>query len=294
MELLLPDRLAELWRRIEAGERPESDYEPLKEQWFGEYRATWADALITDGGGKGGDGGHSDLTQSLLAELGRHVGVADLAEMERRCRTAPDELAKEWDAWVDQRDRASVESFYDRSRAEIYGLLWWHTLREDDTPLSYVLAMEFARGKGCRSYLDFGSGVGSGALVFKRNGFDVACADISSPMLEFCRFRLRSRGWAGTFIDLKSEALPGEAYDFVTAMDVFEHLYDPVDAIERLWRALRPGGFVFGRWAIEAGDERRGHIAQDFGPTRRRMRELGMERVWQDDWIWGHEVYQKR
>jgi mycofactocin glycosyltransferase len=286
MGLLLPDRLAELWREIERGQRPGDDYERLKEEWFAEYRAQWCDALASDG--------HTDLKESLLAELGRYVGVADVAEMERLCRAAPGELAKEWDEWVNEKDRASVERFYDKSRAEIYGLLWWHTLLEDDTPLSYVLAMQFATEKGCGSYLDFGSGVGSGALVFKRNGFEVACADISSPMLEFCKFRLASRGWKGTFIDLKTQSLPENAYDFITAMDVFEHLYDPTEAIERLWRAMKPGGYVLGRWAIEADDQRRGHIAQDFGPTRARMRELGMERVWKDDWIWGHEIFQKQ
>jgi SAM-dependent methyltransferase len=283
---MLPDKLAKLWREIERGERPGEDYERLKEQWFAEYRNDWADALLS--------AGHTDLKQSLLSELGRYAGLADASEVERLCRAAPGELAKEWDAWVDTRHRASVEAFYDKSRAEIYGLLWWHTLVDDDTPLSYVLAMRFARENGCRSYLDFGSGVGSGALVFRRNGFEVTCADISSPMLDFCKFRLASRGWQGSFVDLKTQSLPDGAYDFITAMDVFEHLYDPEEAIERLWRALRPGGFVLGRWAVEEGDERRGHIATDFGPTRARMRALGMERVWKDDWVWGHEIYQKR
>lgn len=168
-----------------------------------------------------------------------------------------------------------------------------HTLVEDETPLSYVLAMRFAKQKGCSSYLDFGSGVGSGALVFKRNGFDVACADISSGMLDFCRFRLASRGWEGDFIDLNHQSLPEARYDVITAMDVFEHLYDPVEAIERLWWATKPDGYIFGRWAVEPGDVRRGHIVTDFTPTRERMRELGLVEVWRDDWIWGHEAYLK-
>lgn len=286
MDALLPDQLKELWRSIEAKERSADDYETLKDQWFAEYEAIWRDALVS--------GGHPDLKLSLLAELGQYVGVTDLAEMERLCRTAPAELAKEWDAWVDERDQSSVESFYNRSKAEIYGLLWWHTLLDDNTPLSYVLAAEFAKQKGGRTYLDFGSGVGSGALVFRHAGFGVTCADISSPMLDFCRFRLASRGWPGRFIDLKAESLPEDAYDFVTAMDVFEHLYDPVDAIERIWRSMTPGGHVLGRWALEDNDRRRGHIVKDLGPTYARMRELGMVEVWRDDWVWGHQVFQKR
>jgi 2-polyprenyl-3-methyl-5-hydroxy-6-metoxy-1,4-benzoquinol methylase len=286
MDPLLPDRLKQLWKSIDAKQRPADDYEPQKDAWFAEYRAKWDDALITPG--------QPDLKTSLLAELGRYTNTPDLAEVERRCRAAPGELAKEWDARVDTTNRKSVEAFYDQSKAEIYGLLWWHTLQEDDTPLSYVLAMEFARSKGGKSYLDFGSGVGSGALVFKRNGFDVTCADISSPMLAFCKYRLESRNWPGQFIDLRSESLAESAYDFITAMDVFEHLYDPADAIERLWRALKPGGHVYGRWAVEKDDQRRGHIVPDMTPTRKRMADLGLIEVWRDDWVWGHQGFQKQ
>lgn len=291
---LLPDRLKALWRQVEARQRHPDEYEPLKDQWFAEYRARWFDAMVTQG--------YPTLKETLLAELGRYVGVSDLAEIERRCRTAPAELAREWDSWVDTQDRSSVEAFYNQSRAEIYGLLWWHTLVDDDTPLSYLLAAEFARSHGLGNggagaprpgYLDFGSGVGSGAVIFRQYGFDVTCADISSPMLEFCRFRLQIRNWPGTILDLKAQALPEGAYDFITAMDVFEHLYDPIDAIERLWRALKPGGYIYGRWAVEEGDERRGHIVMDMGPTHRRMQELGLVKIWHDDWCWGHEVYQK-
>jgi 2-polyprenyl-3-methyl-5-hydroxy-6-metoxy-1,4-benzoquinol methylase len=285
MEGLLPDRLKELWRQVEANERPGDDYEPLRNQWLAEYRAIWNHALVSDG--------RTDLKESLLAELGRYVGVSDLIEMERRCRTASAELANEWDSWVDERDRSSVEYFYNHSRVEMYNLMWWHTLLEDDSPLSYVLALQFGQTRGCGTYLDFGSGVGSGALVFKRNGFEVTCADISSPMLDLCRFRLESRGWPGQCVDLKTHGLPDERYDFITAMDVFEHLYDPVEAAERLWKALKPGGFILGRWAVEEGDERRGHIVTDLRPTLARMRELGLVEVWRDDWIWGHQAFQK-
>jgi SAM-dependent methyltransferase len=295
---LLPDRLRDLYHQIRASERPGDDYEPLHQQWLAEHRAVWESALVT--------GGWGDLKQSLLAELGRYADIPDLAEVERLCRTAPAELAKEWDAIVrDAADRASVESFYNKSKAEIFGLLWWHTLVDDDTPLSYVLALQFAQAAGgsaggpgggstgAMTYLDFGSGVGSGAVLFKAHGFDVTCADISSPMLDFCRFRIEERGRAGRFIDLKTTPLPDEAFDFVTAMDVFEHLYDPVDAIERLYKAMRPGGHIYGRWAVEQNDDRRGHIVQDMTPTHERMTELGLVQVWRDDWCWGHEVYRK-
>jgi SAM-dependent methyltransferase len=282
---LLPDRLKELWGEIEAKRRHADDYELLKDELFSAYRSLWADAILT--------GGHTDLRQSMLAEMGRYAEVEDLTEIERRCRRGPADLTKEWDEGVDPTDRKSVEAFYNRSGAEIYCLLWWHALVDDLTPLAYVVSLEFANQRGCRTYMDFGSGVGSGALLFGRHGFDVTCADISSPMLDFCRFRLTSRGLAGRIVNLNHESLPAGTYDFVTAMDVFEHLYNPVEAVERLWRSLRPGGYLMGRWAVEEGDDRRAHIVRDFSPTFARMRELGMAEVWRDDWVWGHQIFQK-
>jgi 2-polyprenyl-3-methyl-5-hydroxy-6-metoxy-1,4-benzoquinol methylase len=285
MELPLPDRLAELWTSIEAKQRDVDDYERLKNRWLDEHKQIWREALMLPG--------QTSLKPSLLTEIGQYDHTSDLAEVERRCRNAGKELTKEWDATVNEADRTSVESFYNQSKAEIYGLLWWHTLEDDLTPLSYVLAMKFAVNCGARTYLDFGSGVGSGAVLFHHAGLETTCADISAPMLNFCRFRFKLRNWSGEFIDLKQACLPKEQYDFITALDVFEHLYDPIDAAERLCRALRPGGHIMGRWAIEEDDDRRGHIVKDLRPTIERMKEMGMTEVWRDDWLWGHRIFRK-
>jgi 2-polyprenyl-3-methyl-5-hydroxy-6-metoxy-1,4-benzoquinol methylase len=86
--------------------------------------------------------------------------------------------------------------------------------------------MEFASSVGCKTCLDFGSGVGSGALLFRSHGFDVTLADISRMMLSFCKYRFETRGLDASFIDLKQSKLPATAFDFITAMDVFEHLVD--------------------------------------------------------------------
>ncbi len=80
----------------------------------------------------------------------------------------------------------------------------------------------------------------------------------------------------------------------ITAMDVFEHLFDPVAAITQLWEALRPGGFIYGRFHAEEGDERAGHIVESFEPTFAKMRELKLVEVWRDEWVWGHVVLQKQ
>ena len=97
----------------------------------------------------------------------------------------------------------------------------------------------------------------------------------------------------GTYVDVKTTRLPSEAFDMITAMDVFEHLVDPIDTVEELWRALRPGGFLFGRFGTESDDNHPMHIVEDFEPTFARLRALGGVEVWRDQWLWGHQVFRK-
>ena len=171
--------------------------------------------------------------------------------------------------------------------------MWWHTLADDRSPLAYVAALELATGAAGRRYLDFGSGVGSGGLLFQRHGFAVTLADVSGVLLAFCRQRFAARGAAATCLDLRRVELPAAAFDFVTAMDVFEHLVDPVAAVDTLARCLAPGGYVYGRFAADADDDRPQHIVHDFAPVLDRFASLGFSEVFRDDWLWGHRALRK-
>jgi 2-polyprenyl-3-methyl-5-hydroxy-6-metoxy-1,4-benzoquinol methylase len=286
MEKLLADQLKELWQRVEKKELLTEEFTVKQEDGLAEYRKIWSDALRLDG--------YHDLQLSLVRELELYMECEDSAEIELRCNRAAENLAKEWREKVNPADRKSVESFYNETQWEIYELMWWHTLSDDLSPLSYVTALHFALRQGCHSCLDFGAGVGSGSLLFARHGQEVALADISSPLLEFSQWRFQSRGLPGEFFDLKTRALPTESFDIVTAMDVFEHLADPVEAVENLWNVVKRGGFLFGRFHAEPDDDRPVHIVQDFEPSFRRLRELGFVEVWRDEWLWGHQVFQKR
>jgi 2-polyprenyl-3-methyl-5-hydroxy-6-metoxy-1,4-benzoquinol methylase len=61
-------------------------------------------------------------------------------------------------------------------------------------------------------------------------------------MLSFRQSRFGQRARHATFVDLKESNLPEKAFDFVTAMDVFEHLVEPAAGVDALYRCLRPGG----------------------------------------------------
>jgi hypothetical protein len=233
MGKLLPDQVKELWQRVEQQNLSSKDCYIEQERLLNGYRNIWKNALCLDA--------QQDLQESILSELGQYLGYEDLTEIRNRCQRAMASLSSEWQEKVAVGDRQSVEQFYDDSETYIYDLMWWHTLSEDSSPLAYVTALEFAQQQGCRHYLDFGAGVGSGGILFARNGLDVTLADISSTLQRFSQWRFKERKLSAQFIDVKVGSLPSRAFDMVTAMDVFEHLVDPVETIEQLSNALKPG-----------------------------------------------------
>lgn len=281
---LLPQRLAAAWEAVEAGKTTPDDYNREYERLLGAARAEWEEALLLHG--------EANLEQSLLSELAGYLGISP-AVARGRCQGVARRLEREWQAEVGEGGAESVERFYDRNQTHLYELTWWHTLSEDSSPLAYVVALDFARKRGCRRYLDFGAGVGSGAILFARDGLETSLADISGTMLDFSRWRFQIRDLSASFIDLKTESLPARAFDLIAAMDVFEHLVDPVRAVDELHAALRPGGLIFGRFAVEPGDDRSEHIVRDIGPVVAHFRDLGMEQIWEDGWLWGHRAYQR-
>jgi SAM-dependent methyltransferase len=285
MEMLLPDQLQALWRAVEEKRLTAEEFTREQERLLGEYQRTWTQALLLNG--------RQDLRESLLSELGMYDHCDDAAEVLRRCERAVETLKHEWHAQVHGEEQQAIERFYDQSKTTMYELMWWHTLGDDMSPLAYVTALHFARQHGCERYLDFGAGVGSGGILFARHGLDVTLADISSTLLQFCRWRMQLRGLSIPCIDLKAGKLRQNAYDFITAMDVFEHLTDPVTVVEDLAKALRSEGFLYARISVESGEDRPQHIVRDFGPTFQRIEELGLVQVWQDAWLWGHRVFQK-
>jgi 2-polyprenyl-3-methyl-5-hydroxy-6-metoxy-1,4-benzoquinol methylase len=287
MATLLPDQLKTLWEAVAAHHLSEDEFQRQQEVALNGHEAVWKDALLLDDS--------PDLEKSLVAELARYVGSDDLTDIQRRCVHSSDGIEDEWHERVSRSsgDRASIEQFYDQSQRVLYELVWWHTLNDDRSPLAYVVALNFARQHGCRAVLDFGAGIGSGGILFARHGLRVSLADISTPLLRFSEWRFAQRHLPGEFIDLKDQTLPPASFDLVTAMDVFEHLVDPLEAVDRLAESLRPGGVLFGRFNVEAEDERPEHIVHDFAPVFGRMEEHGLVPVWEDQWLWGHQAFRK-
>ena len=282
---LLPQQLRGVWQQVTEGRLTTEAAVTEQDRLIAQHRRCWAQALI--------EPGRATLEESLLGELGAYVGSQDLDALRAQCREAVQGLKAEWLSRVDRNDDDSVFRYYRETKGILHELIWWHTLTEDDSPLAYVNALDLAmRGDG-RRYLDFGSGVGSGGLLFARAAFEVTLADVSAPLLTFCRWRFSRRGLRARFLDTAVDRLPEAAFDVITAMDVFEHLTDPVTVAEDLVRALAPGGLLVARLHADDEPDRPQHIVTDFAAVFERLADMGCVKIWDDDWLWGHQAFQK-
>ena len=279
-----PNYLVDLWKQVEGNHLDYASLSEAENTLKQYYRKVWMESLVLPG--------ETDLETSLIKEGAEYFGVTP-EQFEGRARQSTAALKETWEKEVDPMDAGSIEAFYDASEHYIYELMWWHTLKEDLSPLAYVVGLEFAKKEQGRQYLDIGAGVGAGGLLFRQEGFDVFSADISSTMLRCCQWRFQRRGEQAKLLDLKTESLPENAFDFVTAMDVFEHAADPLTLVDDLARTIRSQGCLFGRVHCAPDPARPQHIVSDFTPTMERLKDQGFQQVWHDQWLWGHVLLRK-
>lgn len=176
----------------------------------------------------------------MLAELADYLGQP-VAQVEARCRGATAELAQAWQTAAPT-TAAEIAAFYRETDLYLYDLTWWHMLGTDESALVQVQALEVARARQAEHVLEFGSGIGSLGLVFATHGYAVTLAEINPTLQDYARWRFARRGLDGQFIDPEAAELPAATFDFISVIDVFEHLPDPQPILARLAAALRPGG----------------------------------------------------
>lgn len=216
----------------------------------------------------------ADARKSCLVELSEYTGLP-VEEVERRCEKAVDEQRGQWY----ESDRSTPDAlidFYNECDAYIFELLWWHALQQGDAPAWNARLLTLAREHGVRRYLDFGAGVGTNGILLARDGIEITLADISDVMQKFARWRFDLRELAAHWVDLKTTPLEPERYDMISAVDVLEHVANPLETLEQLTQALAPGGLLVFDLIASAHDENRPfHLLRSKYPIRSRIRSLG-------------------
>jgi 2-polyprenyl-3-methyl-5-hydroxy-6-metoxy-1,4-benzoquinol methylase len=217
--------------------------------------------------------GASDVRQALVDELSKFLGISrdsTLAQLE----DATEKFRQEWQAKVvNPADETAVVRFYDESQTEIFDLAQWHA----SDPIHYrtlvCLDIATAQRRG-RRVIDYGSGIGSDAIVFANAGYDVTLADVSSRLLEFAAWRCARRGLVVRTIDLKRERLPVRRFDIALCFDVLEHVLRPFRALCQLHSGMIPGGLLFLHAPFGVDADRPMHVVHD-DPLEARMRIAG-------------------
>jgi len=217
-----------------------------------EYRQKWDSAICLPEA--------SEIIRSALQELGEYFTSLNRETIEKRFWNATRLFSEYWEKKSpDVKSGKALIDFYNSTDLEIFELMHYHSVLRDEGPLNYVCALNLAERLHCRTFLDYGSGIGSGGLLFAKAGFNMTLCDISSPLLEFSKWRFEKRGMKAECIDLKVGKFQGSA-DLVTCFEVLEHTPDPLRILKDCWSSLREGGYLILTAPFGKDPERPMHI----------------------------------
>lgn len=223
--------------------------------------------------------GGTDIRQGVLDDLATYHHITPEEALER-CLHWEELSVQEWQAG-DRSSPEGIRDFYNSTQSWAFDLLWYAYLQAEGCsyPVPVVAAMAFQGSAGTPRCLDFGSGVGDTAQLLVALGYEVDLADVSRPLLDFARWRLARRGQPATFIDLNDEQVPADRYDIILAKDVLSHVPDYAETVDRLHRALLPGGILVANLDTRVpSPENAWHLYEDDAPLLRTLLNTGFVR----------------
>ncbi len=213
-----------------------------------------------------------EIRRELALEAAEYLGLSFEETLQRIERSGMD-FPDEWKRMVtDPSDPNQLIRFYNESQAELFEQIAWHA----SEPIHHrsLVCADLASTLPGRDFLDYGSGIGSNAIVFGLAGFRVTLADVADPLRNFARWRCERRGIPVRTIDLKRQTLDASDYDVITCFDVLEHVPAPLEAVRRMRDGLRIGGVFFLYAPFGFDPVRPMHVVHD-DPVSGKVRALG-------------------
>jgi hypothetical protein len=144
-------------------------------------------------------------------------------------------LADEWNS--QPRDsQAAVEHFYRTTPWYVYNLVLWKA--SGQRPNYSARAKGLIQQHRITSVLDFGAGVGTDALQFAAGGLRTAVVELNELAAAFLMWRAQRRGIALRRLPIGGDK-PREVFELLWAVDVIEHLWNPLDTLQPYLSASR-------------------------------------------------------
>jgi SAM-dependent methyltransferase len=236
--------------------------------------------------------GSARLPMSDLNLLAKFSGLGEDECLARLREAEPATMASAWRR-ASPTTPSEIRRFYSRAHEYVWELLAWNASQAYEPYLSRLARLkELLPPEQHPCALDYGSGVGTAALLLAGFGYHVTIADVPGPTLDFARERLNHRGFAFEVVEVREDVpdLRSEGWDVITSFDVLEHVVDPVAVSKALVRALAPGGGAAVIASFGAGDEHPHHLTSGIARFAEHrwplfFQMLGMKHVGSDIYV---------
>lgn len=114
---------------------------------------------------------------------------------------------------------------------------WWFTVRRK---LFSSILSDYKISKSAK-ILDIGTSTGTNLRMLRDDGYtNYIGMDIAQESKEFCA----AKGLGNVLIHDVSKPFPESSFDVIIATDIIEHIDDDKKALNNIFNATKPGGFV--------------------------------------------------
>ena len=221
------------------------------------YRASGADPVLAH----------------LAEDMAMFLEVKDPVALGEEARAAISTLARLWNTKPKSQTEWEFYKRRDVGRANLLDLAQWHL--HDQLSALLVKNLGPIQDMGLK-VIDYGSGIGTAALLLATKGNIVHCVEPNRLMRDFTEFRAKRFGAKVKFLNGQDY----HGYDMAVCFHVLEHLPNPQDAANKIAKALKPGGRVFAQsdFTNDNGQNPMHHLDKDDPRGERYWKEAGLIR----------------
>lgn len=218
------------------------------------------------------------LYELALQELSEYTGEP-IEVIRQKHKAGPPQEKEDYGIFCRQESltKDAVEHFYRQYSFYIYELSLWNAQINRPEYLLRVIK-PYLRQKKYRRLMDFGAGTGDLSMALAQQGYTVTYCDIGKNNYTFAQWRFKRRSLDIAMVNGLDVLAKKERFDCIISLDVFEHIKDLSDTLEKLINHIKSGGSLIFSGAFSGGglhiDENNRY--NDFKTMDRLLRKHGM------------------